>query len=289
MLFNKDVTFGFEIEYSNAKHSQVFEELEEQGFKDWKSYSEPTVETYDKFGRLRGGEVVSSTFEGSVSNWESIKKVCDLIKFCLGEVNNKTAGHIHIGSQIFEKKPDKINNFLFLWGVFEDIIKKFFYGEFIQGDFFNRLAYDCRYEFLFAAYDFNNLLKLRDMRIRDKKTYAVSFATYKSFNKAPDNTIEFRAICGSLEPEIWQNNLNFLISFINWSCSITKDELEYIKEKYLLSGEFLQQESIKFEKAVFLADSIFIKELDKLCFLKQYFKDFYEKTSTKERVRLVNN
>ena len=127
------------------------------------------------------------------------------------------------------------------------------------------------------------------MRIRDKKTYAVSFATYKSFNKAPDNTIEFRAICGSLEPEIWQNNLNFLISFINWSCSITKDELEYIKEKYLLSGEFLQQESIKFEKAVFLADSIFIKELDKLCFLKQYFKDFYEKTSTKERVRLVNN
>jgi len=78
----------------------------------------------------------------------------------LGDINNKTAGHIHVGNQIFKNK-EEINNFLFLWTAFENVIKRFFYGEYITGNFFEKLAIDTKEEFKDANYDYDVLKKTR--------------------------------------------------------------------------------------------------------------------------------
>lgn len=287
LLYDNKITFGFEIEFCYARFLQVRDEIDEHNLTNWKAYNEPTVQVKDKYDRTRGGEVISPILRGKKPNWNELKKICDLIKFCLGEVNDKTAGHIHIGSQIFKNDKQKLTNFLLLWAIFEDTIKQFFYGEFIQGDFFNRLAPDCQEEFSVANYDFEKLQELRNNKSRDLKFYSVNFKDYKSPYEEKNNTVEFRAICGTLEPEIWQNNLNFLIHFIDWTNNITAKDLEIIKNQSFLNSH--NQTENKFDKALFLANSIFTKEIDKMCFLKQYFKDFYQKDATIERVKLINH
>lgn len=283
LLYEENITFGFEIEYCYAKTSQVCDELFEKGF-NWEHHYEPTVRELDKFERSRGGEVVSPIIRGSDPKWDDLKQICELIKFCLGEVNEKTAGHIHLGTQIFTSIDNHLNNFLFLWEAFEDIIKKFFYGEFIEGDFFKKYAPLYQEEFKKANYDYWTLKKKRASLNRETKYYGVNFNNFRDLQERKDNTIEIRAICGTLEPEIWQNNLNFLINFIKWCDNITKEELVFIKNNYNLKDNKL----FAFDKALFLADNIFSQDIDKMCFLKQYFKDFYIENPSLQRVKLID-
>lgn len=283
----KNNTFGLELEFCDGKLRTVRDELLENDLKNWKCITDSTVcvpkKGYEHI--TLGGEVISPIFYGSKEDWQELKKACEIIKFCQGDINEKTAGHIHVGTQLFDKEVE-LDNFIFLWAAFENVIKKFFYGEFIEGNFFTKLALDCSDEFYFANFNYENLNNLREVRKRHDKSYAVSFHKTTSFEFHINNTIEFRAICGTLEEEVWQNNINFLLHFMTWAKRLTKEEKKLIKENYIDTFEF-QKTELNFDKAIFLSNCIFNKEIDKLYFLKQYFKDFYLKDETISKFDLV--
>jgi len=281
--FPKEFTFGCEIEFSNAKFRQVNDEIFENKLHKWYMTKDETVYEKDKLGGSfgKGGEVTSPILTSN-NDFKYLKKICDIIKFCNGEVNINTAGHIHIGSQIFEDQKH-LNNFIFLWSTFEDVIERFLSGEFVKNEHLNILAKSCRKEFIEQKYNIEKILELRKKYNRHPKTYAVSFYNFSSFQYQEDNTIEFRKISGSLETEIWQNNCYCLSKLIEFSKHISKEDITYIKNNILFSEE----NNISFDKAHFLANLIFDNEFDRLCFLKQYFKDFYQDNNEIKKVKLL--
>ena len=76
------------------------------------------------------------------------------------------------------------------------------------------------------------------------------------------NTIEFRSPNGTLSNIVWQNNINFFINLL-LSCSDNNFDVE--KMNFLYDNKNL---STEFD----LIDLVYKDELDKMCFLKQYYK-----------------
>lgn len=286
LLFPLDVTFGFEIEFFNGKFSQLRDEFYERGLFDWKVCYEPTVSYYDSFNNIIGGEVVSPILTLEDNNFYRLKEVCELIKFCFGEVNDFTAGHIHIGSQVFNDKY-ALNKFLIIWSVFEDVIKRFFAGEFLNIEENSKYATLCSSLFLDMDCDIDNILNYKKDLGKKFKSQAVSFYYFDSFIRKEKNTIEFRDIKGSLEVEVLQNNINFLIHLIEWCKKLDDKDIYDIKNRFCFNNFSNSYDEINFEKALFLSDNVFCSSFDKMCFLKQYFKDFYLYDGEIKKVGLV--
>jgi len=98
-------------------------------------------------------------------------------------------------------------------------------------------------------------------------------------------TIEFRCFNASLEPVIWQNNLNFLVHFIKYAKSGKFDEDKVnnrISSKIDSFSSFEEYNKINLEEALELADMIFDNNLDKMNFLRQYLKSFKKIDKFKE-------
>lgn len=111
-----------------------------------------------------------------------------------------------------------------------------------------------------------------------KKSQAVNFNNIEKFNNySLDNTIEFRCPNGSLDPVIWQNNVNLFVNILKYSKSpkydddvITKRH-EFNQDKYSSLRDYKE---IYLEQALELCDMVFNNNFDKVYFLRQYLKSF---------------
>ena len=116
------------------------------------------------------------------------------------------------------------------------------------------------------------------MMLKHDKYQAVNFRHYDTLK-----TIEFRCPNGTLNPVIWQNNINTVTKLMLAARNkkIDEDFLDYKLEK----------EPDKFTllpKALELADIIFDNDLDKMYFLKQYKKDFSFIEEKKEKTKVMS-
>ena len=85
--------------------------------------------------------------------------------------------------------------------------------------------------------------------------------TFESYN-----TIEFRCPNASLNPVIWQNNLNLFVNLILKSKeNLDLDEISYQNRDY---------DGIDLKQALEFCDLVFNNNLDKVYFLRQYLKSF---------------
>ena len=98
------------------------------------------------------------------------------------------------------------------------------------------------------------------------------------FSIRHNNTIEFRTPNGTLEPVIWQNNLNLFLALINYAKSTKFDEDIILKRYQSIKGkiDIKLYSQIYLKQAIELADLIFDKNIDKVYFLRQYLKGFQE-------------
>ncbi len=294
LKFASKDTFGCEIEFYDADYSSISQALKSLKKKSqmfcWDLDRDETVYIPSKtdFLKGKGGELISPILFTENHTFDEMITACNLIKSNKGTINYKTAGHIHAGGQMFESK-EKIDNFLLLWSIFEDVIERFFCGEFLENSYLEEKAHSCRDNFKEASYDKYNLSKIRlDKHMQNEnkihqKAWAVSFYYFYCYDFEPKNTIEFRKISGTLEPAIWQNNCYFLSKFASLSNKISKKELNYIKTKF----DYSNKDSIDIKKAIFLSDLMFETDLDKLCFLKQYIKDFHIEKTRNKTIKLV--
>ena len=95
--------------------------------------------------------------------------------------------------------------------------------------------------------------------------------------KTAINTIEFRNPNGSLNPVIWQNNINLFTHFLKYATN-PKFDYDLIQERMNIQDfsriVLLTYNEINIRQALELADLIFDNNLDKINFLRQYIKDY---------------
>ena len=90
------------------------------------------------------------------------------------------------------------------------------------------------------------------------------------------NTFEYRGPNGTLDPIIWQNNLNVIVKLMHY-CNRLDFNSELIEKRieknvmHLNDYKFYRQ--IEIDAATEFCDLIFDNNLDKIYFLRQYLKD----------------
>ena len=280
---DRTIPFGPEIEFEHADLDSIETEI-------YSSYFETGIYELDRneISVEEGGEINTPVLYNNKATWKDFKTVSDILSK-YSTIDKNSSFHIHVCSKVFEDNLQYLLNFLKLWGAYENILYRFFYGEYTCErpkieTYSKPITEDCK-RILNREYDdiYHLLTKLCPTR-----HLAINFLNVKDFKTyLIKNTIECRVPNGSLDPIIWQNNINLLISLIEYSKSkdfnndiinnrILINEKEY--NSFKDSGNVLldigNYNRLYIDQAFELADLIFNNNLDKINFLRQYVKDF---------------
>ena len=286
--FNKNNTFGIEIEVEKAGILEIIDELKKtyKRLEDNRTFSKDTVEWTLKYdGSLdRGLEIVSNPLIDEEEKWNQIKELCELINpWC--EIGKNSSIHVHIGSQILGDNPKAWLNFCAFWSTYENIIFRFLYGDFLTGRPSITEYAEPISENLWQDYEemiTNKEINLKEIisRISYNKYKAVNFLNvdYLHCNEFQEkNTIESRGSNTSLDAAIIQNYINLLIKIFEYCKSkdfdidIVKKRHEQIKDKI---NDIKWYDEVYLEQSLEFSDLVFKNNIDKLYFLKQYLKYF---------------
>lgn len=260
-------TFGLEIECEYANKYEMILSL----IRNWKIVNDSSLES--------GVEINSPILTDTKESWEELKKVCKMASK-YSKVGENCGGHIHIGKQVIGKNYDAIVNFMKLWAVYEPVIFRFSYGEFLGprpkllqtakpvSDYYLRLSEGC---------DLDNIRFSKLMYyLTNSKYLAVNFRHFNTLG-----TLEFRCPNGSFNPVVWQNNVNLFLKMLIYSSS-SKYNYDFINEKISKLESGVVYDKINVNDALEFIDLIFDNNLDKVYFLRQYLKSFEEECEYKK-------
>ena len=262
-------TFGVEIEFENRNPSRVQEMINLYNIvneSNWKFKPERSI--------INGYEVSSPILTDTKDSWIELKNICSIIKNNGGKITDRASSHVHMGDQILDDNITNWLNFLKLYSAYENILYRFSYGE-----------YECEraslYEFAspigkeiekyLEGLDYNKKANIWELIVFFSSRYKSGGI---SVRKPLMDTIEFRSANGTLNPIIWQNNINFYEHFLRYSTNpnFDVDRINYRMKNQEFSLEYYNK--INIEEALELADLIFDNNLDKVNFLRQYLKNF---------------
>ena len=269
-----ECTFGVEVEFEKACIDDVEIMMDKAKTsktisKEWKLVQDDSLYDYGRFDGF-GGEAISPILSDKISSYKEIRNVCHMIKQLGGEVTKNCGGHIHIGANILDDNIKFYLRLIKLWTVYENEIIKFASGE---DNIRNNLYY---YAALSAPF-FKKLSSLNEGNMTmtdfinnfgDAKKRAISF--FNLNQNRPFKTIEIRCPNGTLNYEIWKNNINFFVKIL-YCCTNDSKNWDEI-EKLFLSEERKITTYDESCKLISLTDFVFEKENEKNNFLIQYNK-----------------
>lgn len=269
--FKESLSFGLEIENENTNVLEMRKKLRYYKFKGWNIKHELSLKD--------GCEITSPILKDESASWKHVNSVCKIISNNLGVITSTCGGHIHFGADIFENNQTYWENFILICAAFEKTLYHFSSNEYrnIRPDVLNYAkSFFLKYKNTYKEI-INNNCPVKDSNILNKmnKNYGISLTKVhwgRNFEK--NNTIEFRMPNGSLNPIIWQNNVNFFGKLILYCKSESFDRnfiVNKLKKEKPASIEGFNE--INYEDPFILADLIFDNNLDKVYFLRQYYKD----------------
>lgn len=276
-ISSNNVTFGCEIEYERVNRAKV-DKFIQTNLPMWESKKDGSL-SY-------GGEITSPIMVDNEKNFNDLKKVCDFLKSNRADTFHNAGGHIHVGAKLLGEDVDAWRLFLKLYTAYENILFRFSYGDKDSGrskilQYAKPVADE-----LYSKMDRLNIadyLFYIELYVPKKdRRYALNFCNVK-FEHINDiwklkNTLEFRCPNASINPIIWQNNINAFTKMIVSSKDKVMDE-EFLD--YKLNNEFISYnndaclyEIINLKNVLEFVDLVFDNNLDKVYFLRQYLKDF---------------
>lgn len=282
----QEETFGLELEFENAKKENIKTELEEQKLdKSWRLKRDTSLE--------QGAEINSPILVDCKDSWQNLLDVCKILNknSVIGE---KAGGHIHVGTQTIGRNKDYWLNFIKLWSTYENIIFRFSYGEYLSyRPTLDEYAKTVSKRFLkvYKKLVGNEKIDAYDIvkKLSINRYQAVNFENVMNLDeKIEGNTIEFRCPNATLNPVIWQNNVNFFIKFLDYSKNkeFNNDIVEKrIRNKDNSYYDIALYDEIYLDQALELADILFDNNLDKVYFLRQYLKSFEIGNNTLEKAK----
>ncbi len=273
---NPNHTFGLEIEFDNAQYSNIKKFVNQNpDFKKWKLSKDITV--------MDGGELITPIMYDSADTWQKVKTSCKRIDKN-ASITSDCGGHLHIGAQILGNDLDSWLVFANTYAINENLLFKFGYGDFLYPreeiedwalpkarNWIKKL--DKLHE-----YDINTAKLIK--KLRHDRYDAVNLTNINLDNIAKlreGNTIEFRSPNGTLNPIIWQNNVNTYVHLLDYCANAEYDSKRFKKTrkdaKYYASN-LVYYDEVFLDQALRFADSIFDTNLDKIYFLKQYLGNY---------------
>ena len=270
------ITFGLEIEFENVMREEIELILDNTYLNDfWSIKGDSSL--------FNGAEINSPVLTDTYSNWNDLNKVCSIVE-PLASIDTKSGGHVHIGTQILGNNRESWLNFIKMWSVYENIIYRFAYGDYLTArprimDFAEPMTKDFWHDYETSKKENENLNTII-ARISHKRNQAVNFNNVSKYDRdyfSTGNTIEFRCPNGSLDPAIWQNNVNLFAKLLQYSDNTSFYD-DTVQKRHNLNldkySELKFYNEIYLEQALELCDLIFTNNLDKIYFLKQYLKSF---------------
>lgn len=297
----ENITIGVEIE-SEGKQSEFIRDLE-KFYKDW-------IIKYDASIK-KGVEIVSPILTPSRS--EEIYQVCNRLHLCGQEITPSCGGHIHIGAN-YLTTADSFKALITIWEETEKLLyiisnKE---GE-IPRESIKRFAKTVSPKIMKAIKSgkinlekeeelgefISELQKVqkKDEIAGDEKYYGIQFNNVKKDENAnkEKNTIEFRLSNGTIDPNIWIENINLYGSIIKVSEDIAnierKEEAQMTlqeKKKYGLYKKLHFTSSDK-EKIELLISLLFDDEHQREIYRKRYFKNRFIVLQHKEINSYLDN
>lgn len=263
---DKNSTFGIEIEFENKNPSRI-----EEMINLYNKVNQSSWEFKPERSIYNGYEVSSQVLTDTKDSWIELKDICNIIKNNGGKITDRASSHVHMGDQILDDNITYWLNFLKLYSLYENILFRFSYGE-----------YECERASLYeyAHPIASEIEKYLDSTEKPNIWSLIIFfsSRYKiggiSVRKPLMNTIEFRSANGTLNPIIWQNNINFYEHFLRYSTNPNFDYDRINYRKKMQDDSLENYNMINVEQAFELADLIFDNNLDKINFLRQYLKRF---------------
>lgn len=300
---DKSDTFGIEIEYEQAQYELVREKLIELfniNMNDspairWNSKIDISMPIASN-GKRYNGEIISPILTDTKEIWQQIESVCQMLQNMQAKNPNSSAGHIHYGTQILGLNINNWLNMFKMWVIYEKIIFRFAYGENLGprksiSTYAGKIG-DILYRQLPNYEKYCNAREL-NRSLFNSKQYALDFASVQ-FNNVhrfmANNSFEVRCPNGTLNPIIWQNNVNFFAKLFKYCASQNfNDELitSRLRNYHPENNSYASYNQIYLQEAIELADLIFDNNLDKLCFLKQYLKSFQHPQKEEDNMRTI--
>lgn len=295
---DKNLTFGLEIECDklNLRTARRIINRKNQEFfnteNSWQIASDVSIP--------KGCEIISPIFKDNIFSWQQLFEICKTLQR-YAKIKKQAAAHIHIGANIINNDVQKLWQFLQLWMTYEAIIYRFGYGEYLTArPYIQSYALPIsniirsRYKFFYnlveqqASIDeffyYLFLLLHRQPHNHTGRNEALNFNNVSDFCSSQiSNTIEFRCPNGTLNPIIWQNNVNLFACMLTNTKLFNQDlilqRLEKNKRQY---QELIWYQEIYLNPALEFCDLVFTRNIDKVYFLRQYLKNFEVAKPTKK-------
>lgn len=270
-------TFGLEIEYEMGV-KRIIKYLLTRNHLGWNEVDEDELTVLNRFG----GEVISPVLMDSYETWTTLVDVLKCIRISGGTATSNTGGHIHFDRSFLN---DNIEDYIYMlkcWCVFESIIEKIACGSFsrirpiakyMASSFTkNMLENKKDIEILIDKrndLEFKELLYMLRSVLKDCKCNSISlYGIENPYNMFSNNTFEVRIPNGTLNPVIWQNNVNFFAKFLRYFK--TDYDKELINYYYNLLND---KEYNEFTMALLLGSLIFDKDSEgNFNYLRQYVR-----------------
>ena len=283
-----DISFGLEIETEHA-NIDVIKKFLKHEYTSWCYCNDSSLNS--------GIEVVSPVLINNEKSFEQLKTVCNFLRNN-SFIDQSASAHIHVGAQIYDNWGC-IYHLCLIWFAFEKVIYRFSYGEhnagrkniFYYADSMLENAKDLSdiFEKIFECPDDYGKFE------EEFYEYVNKIKRYKSLNftnvykfglKEKGNTIEFRCPNGTLNEVIWQNNLNFFLSLMNYAKNgLDNANFDYFVKKANNNIENMYDyNELYLQDALELADLIFKTNQDKIDFLKQYVKCINDTNYSYDRI-----
>mgnify|MGYP005780111251 CR=1 FL=1 len=280
------VTFGVEIEYENLLKTFV-DKYVTKNLESWDS-------KYDLSVKL-GGEISSPILHNDLESWKELKQICDYLKKKKADTGVNTGGHIHVGAHILGEDIKNWQTFIKIYIAYEHILFRFLYGDKINArKSLNEYApptADLLYNKIEKLDNYKRITELTGLELgnRFKALNLNNAYLYNIYTQERKNTIEFRSGNSTTDAIIWQNNINAVCSLMLAPTRnmIDNDFIDYkLKHRIVSSNEdYYLYNEIHLQDALEFADMIFDNNLDKVYFLRQYFKSFEDNYGIKGAVK----
>lgn len=267
--FDPNILFGTEIEYQGVKKSVIDKFIKSMNNgrikeNEWLNKDDGSI----TIGGIVGGEINSPKLTDCSKDWNDLAVVCRKLRKLGIETRDKAGGHIHIDENVLEKTVDNYRKLYKFIAAYESILYRFGYGDKIRG----------RYNMYLYATPVAKIIDTKLDNINNISNSAIcKILTFpdKGFRVRSKGTFEFRLFNTSDAEEIWQNNINtavkMLLSIPNISEDFFDEKFEMNRKKF---GKYIYYNDINLLDALEFVDLVFDNNLDKIYFLKQYFKNY---------------
>ena len=281
----QELTFGVELEYEKLFKILTDEFLDVNFLYSWKSINDGSL--------TLGGEVVSPILNDDISTWDQLQKICQFLAKYNADTFHNAGGHIHIGANILGEDIESWKMFLKLYTIYEHVLFRFAYGDKLNArKGIKNYAFPSKENLNMALLFLDDAIDLSDIyyaipnhsryqALNLSNVHFIMFETQKKFI----NTIEFRFPNASSSEIVWQNNINAFAKMLLTAKNKLIDE-EFLDYKIKTSkDEYINYDFIDLKGALEFVDLVFDNNLDKIYFLRQYFKNYQENYDKNRLVR----